>query len=142
MIELEIVEISDAEEFISQKMIDAFSLHLNEKFGARFEGVINVSFVSDEEIKRLNRMYRQKDAVTDVLSFTYEQQGVDDEVIGDVVISLEQARRQAEDGDIELELADLLVHGVLHVLGYDHEISAEEAKIMFELQDDFVNKII
>ncbi len=98
-------------------------------------GVISLSIVKDEEIRRLNRMYREKDKVTDVLSFP----SADDlsGYLGDVVISYDQAVRQAEDGDIELELTDLLVHGILHVLGYDHEL-AKDAEEMFPLQDAIV----
>lgn len=103
-------------------------------------GTIGLSYVDDAEIRRLNRLYRQKDAVTDVLSFASEfsdQTGM----LGDVVISFDQAVRQAEEGDIELELADLIVHGMLHVLGYDHEV-AEDAARMFPIQDSLVAKIL
>ncbi|MFA5946222.1 MAG: rRNA maturation RNase YbeY [Patescibacteria group bacterium] len=100
------------------------------------EGVVSLSAVTDEEIRRLNRMYRQKDKVTDVLSFASPQADMSG-YLGDVVISFEQAVRQAEDGDLELELTDLLVHGILHVLGYDHE-QAEDAEVMFPLQDAIV----
>ncbi len=112
-------------------------------FADRFpnvQGTIGVSFVDDEEIRRLNRLYRLKDAVTDVLSFASafaEQTGS----LGDVIISFPQAERQAEAGDIELELTDLLVHGMLHVLGYDHEV-ADDAAVMFPLQDALVAQIL
>lgn len=110
---------------------------------ARFPGiggVIGISFVDDSEIRRLNRMYRKKDSVTDVLSFCSEfseKTGV----LGDIVISFDQATRQAEDGDVELELIDLIVHGALHVLGYDHE-DPSDASIMFPLQDLLVAEIL
>jgi probable rRNA maturation factor len=58
-----------------------------------------------------------------------------------VLISYPQAERQAEDGDIELELADLLVHGILHLMGHDHE-RAEDADKMFPLQDAIVAEIL
>lgn len=103
-------------------------------------GTIGVSFVDDGEIRRLNRLYRGKDAVTDVLSFAAdfgEQTGQ----LGDVVIAYDQAVRQAQDGDVELEIADLLVHGILHVLGYDHEVP-EDAAVMFPIQDAIVAEIL
>lgn len=102
-------------------------------------GQVDVNFISDTEIRRFNRMYRHKDKVTDVLSFAApaHSQGQ----LGDVLISYPQAVRQAEDGDIELELADLLVHGVLHLLGHDHE-RAEDADRMFPLQDAIVAEIL
>lgn len=103
-------------------------------------GTIGLSFVDDQEIQRLNRVYRDKDKVTDVLSFASdfaEQTGY----LGDVIISYAQAVRQAADGDIELEITDLVVHGVLHVLGYDHE-EAAEAAVMFPLQDAVVADVL
>lgn len=101
------------------------------------DGVIAVSYVDDAEIQRLNRMYRNKDKVTDVLSFA---SGIPGGELGDVIISFPQAERQAE-GDIELECVDLVAHGILHVLGYDHE-RAEDAEQMFPLQDAIVAKAL
>lgn len=125
------------------KLSDEKYHRIAEAFAQKFPditGTIGLSYVDDAEIRRLNRLYRQKDAVTDVLSFASEfsdQTGI----LGDVVISFDQAVRQAEEGDIELELADLIVHGMLHVLGYDHEV-AEDAARMFPLQDSLVAKIL
>lgn len=101
---------------------------------------VEVTFVSDEDIRRYNRQYRQKDSVTDVLSFgggAVRETGQ----LGDILISFPQAVRQAEDGDIDLELTDLLVHGTLHLLGYDHELPAD-ADVMFPLQDQIVAEIL
>lgn len=115
---------------------------LREEFQDRFTGRISISYVSDAEIRRLNRMYRGKDATTDVLSFSYLDQPVGRaDQLGDVVISMEQAKRQAQEGDTELELADLMVHGALHVLGYDHE-EPQDAKVMFPIQDRLVKSIV
>lgn len=92
---------------------------------------LGLRFVSDREMRRVNRTYRQKDAPTDVLSFPGEQEdllpGIPTEEagrhLGDILISIPTARRQAaENGhDIERELRVLLLHGVLHCMGYDHE---------------------
>jgi len=94
-----------------------------------------VSLVDDAEIHRLNRDYRGKDRPTDVLAFAMregERIGGDETMLGDVVISLESAARQARrrgvsDAD---EVRALLIHGVLHVLGFDHERSPGEARRM------------
>jgi probable rRNA maturation factor len=116
---------------------------LSRAFLERFPEVVadvEVTFVTDEEIRRYNRQYRGKDAVTDVLSFgggAVKETGQ----LGDILISFAQAERQAEDGDITLELADLLVHGTLHLLGYDHEVPAD-AEIMFPLQDTLVAALL
>lgn len=104
------------------------------------DGVVAISYVSEDEIRRLNRMYRQHDAVTDVLSFAsgFPEQSHE---LGDVIISYDQATRQTENGDVELECVDLVVHGILHVLGYDHE-RPEDAAIMFPLQDRIVSECL
>jgi probable rRNA maturation factor len=83
-------------------------------------------------IHQLNRDYRGKDRPTDVLSFSQREEGdPDDPVLGDVIISIERAQKQAlERGHLlGVELALLLVHGILHLLGYDHE-EDEEAEEM------------
>ena len=84
-------------------------------------------------------MYRTKDAITDVLSFPSGDAPIFGE-LGDVLICFPQAERQAQ-GDVQLELMDLLVHGILHVLGYDHEIPAD-AEVMFLLQDIIVHEVL
>jgi len=104
---------------------------------APVDGIMTLSFVDEPEIKRLNRMYRGKDKVTDVLSFPSSDARLSG-YLGDVIICLPVAIKQAE-GDLELELTDLLVHGMLHVLGYDHE-HASDAEVMFPLQDTIVAK--
>ena len=97
---------------------------------------ISILFIGDQGIRDLNRQFRDIDRPTDVLSFP---QISDDEpeppgapVLGDVAISLETARQQSEDHGLSLkeELTLLLIHGILHLLGYDHEISAQEEERM------------
>ena len=91
------------------------------------EKELSVLLVDDEQIRRLNRRYRDRDSATDVLAFP--QQEADeplsspaDRLLGDIVISVPTARRQARENDhtLERELIILLVHGLLHLLGYDH----------------------
>ena len=81
------------------------------------DGVVAAAFVSDQEIQDLNKKFRDKDKVTDVLSFSYVEDE-DTESLGDVVISYDQAARQAKEG-VKKELVTLLVHGILHVFGFD-----------------------
>lgn len=108
-------------------------------FGRRAE--LSVVLTGDGEVKKLNRLYRKKDKTTDVLSFPLLEgkrlkTGEDSIPLGDVVISVPQTRRQArqQGKDFHGELALLLTHGILHLLGYDHGTKAEEKK-MFGLQD-------
>lgn len=142
MITLEINQDLAREEFrLSNRVIKTLESKLNELIDQIPDGVLCVSYVSDAEIQRLNRMYRNKDSVTDVLSFSYFEDASHGENLGDIIISIAQAVRQAQDDDVELELVDLITHGVLHVLGHDHE-KPEEAKIMFSLQDSIVAHIL
>ena len=86
---------------------------------------VAVAFVSDRRMRELNRQFRAKDATTDVLSFPFEADEFEsaDDFLGDVVISLEQAARQAAENDLEFEteIRQLILHGILHLCGYDHE---------------------
>lgn len=81
-----------------------------------------VRFVSDREMRQLNRLYRSQDRTTDVLSFPGEP-GLEGRHVGDIVISVPAARRQAVAAGhgIEEELKVLILHGLLHCLGHDHE---------------------
>ena len=100
------------------------------------DGELSVMLTDDEAVPALNKLYRKKDAATDVLSF---EQGEWDwnvkdgdgapEHLGDVVISMDTAGRQAvEDGvTLQDEVSHLLVHGILHLLGYDHERKRDAA---------------
>ncbi|MBQ7606323.1 MAG: rRNA maturation RNase YbeY [Firmicutes bacterium] len=97
---------------------------------------VSVSFVSPEEIKRLNRDFRQNDTVTDVLSFPqYEDPDQIPEgesiALGDVVICEEKAREQAEEfgHSMDRELIYLFVHSIFHLLGYDHMEAPEKAQM-------------
>ncbi|MBU0535275.1 MAG: rRNA maturation RNase YbeY [Patescibacteria group bacterium] len=85
---------------------------------------VSVSIVSDEEIKKLSNKYRKKDFPTDVLSFDINQEQEDGTYyLGDVVVNKEQAQRQCKEygNSVEQEISDLVGHGVLHLLGIDHE---------------------
>jgi probable rRNA maturation factor len=90
-------------------------------------GSVSVAFVDDPAMRRLNREFRGKDKTTDVLTFpadaTYSEPGAPLRPLGDIVISLDQARRQAatERHSLPTEIRHLLLHGLLHALGYDHE---------------------
>jgi rRNA maturation RNase YbeY len=91
---------------------------------------LSLELVGDRRMRRLNRTYRKKDRTTDVLAFPMrESHNPCPMLLGDVVISVPTAIRQAKESGRSVgdELAALLVHGVLHLCGYDHERSAREA---------------
>ena len=97
---------------------------------------LSLVMVGDDEMRRLNRRYRGQRKTTDVLSFAQLEgdaiESADDSHLGDVVVSVPVARRQARQGGwtLEEELLRLVIHGLLHVLGYDHEKSVREARRM------------
>ena len=135
------------EEDMTELMEEAAALILEDEGVRADEAEISVTFVTDEEIRELNAQFRGIDRATDVLSFPQfeDVQDIPDEgpaVLGDVVISLERARAQAEEfGHSEKrETIYLFVHSILHLLGYDHmeedekkEMRAAEAKTMEKL---------
>ena len=86
---------------------------------------VTIAFVSDRAMRELNRLWRHKRGTTDVLSFPAEQdvfEKLEGSTLGDVVISIEQAARQAKDNGLtlDLEIAQLILHGLVHLCGYDH----------------------
>lgn len=114
-----------------------------EDFGRRAE--VSVTFTDNEKIHSLNREYRNVDRPTDVLSFPLfdgEEYDTDGEAVllGDIVLSLEQAKKQSEEygHSFEREVAFLIVHSMLHLLGYDHETSPEDERDMFARQDEIL----
>lgn len=102
--------------------------------------IFSVVFVGDEEIHEMNREYRGVDRVTDVISFAFEDNNDlvynDIRMLGDIFICIPQMKRQAtEYGHSEKrELSFLAVHGILHLLGYDH-MNEKDEKVMFALQE-------
>lgn len=94
---------------------------------------LSLALVGDEEMRALNARYRQRHEATDVLSFAYGDSLPGGRLlIGDVVISVESAERQANRRrkPLATEMETLLIHGILHNLGYDHERSPQDARVM------------
>ncbi|MEP6888990.1 MAG: rRNA maturation RNase YbeY [Nitrospirales bacterium] len=94
---------------------------------------LSVEFIGDRRMRRLNAQYRGRDMTTDVLAFAMrEAPGPRSTLLGDVVISVPRAAKQAAEQrhPVKHELAVLLIHGILHLLGYDHERSTLEARRM------------
>lgn len=109
------------------------------------DALLSLEIVGDHRMRRLNRTFRQRDKTTDVLAFAMrEGPGPPSPLLGDVVISLPQAIRQARRHrqGIDHELAVLLIHGVLHLCGYDHERSAVEARRMVRRERAILRGIV
>ena len=107
---------------------------------------VSVTMVDMEEIHALNLEQRGVDRPTDVLSFPIFDEDFDDEelaVLGDIVLCPMKAKQQAEEfgHSLEREIAFLTVHSTLHLLGYDHETSEEDDRIMRQKQTSIVNSM-
>ncbi len=107
---------------------------------------LSIVLADDAGMRRLNRTYRHVDTPTDVLAFAMREGdggALHPDVIGDVVISLETAARQAaaRAAPVADEVRLLLTHGILHLLGYDHERSVREARRMFRKQRELLAKL-
>lgn len=111
--------------------------------GCRGNYEVSVTFCDDAYIKELNRKYRKIDKSTDVLSFPLCEGQITDGALGDIVISLEHAKRQAEEygHGLDREVAFLVAHSTLHLLGYDHELSDEDDRIMRKRQNAVMKRM-
>ena len=110
-----------------------------------YEAMVDVIITSNQTIRKYNATFRQKDMATDVLSFSFletpskiQRQPVH---LGQLIISYQKAYRQAKlyGHSVEREFSFLFVHGLLHLLGYNHETASDEAK-MLGLQDKILGK--
>jgi probable rRNA maturation factor len=101
-----------------------------------------ISFISDEKMRELNRSYRNIDRTTDVLSFAQGEEGPGYTLLGDVVISLDTARRHSESygNTFHEEIKKLIVHGILHLLGHDHKKKKETA-LMREKEAELLSSV-
>ena len=117
--------------------------------GLSVEGVqVSVIVTDNDAIREINCRYRNKDRATDVISFAYREDPFpeveqDLEELGDIYLSLERALEQSKEYEVTLreETARLLVHGLLHLLGYDHERSKEDERIMEQKEEEILRYI-
>ncbi|NLX61377.1 MAG: rRNA maturation RNase YbeY [Tissierellia bacterium] len=110
--------------------------------GKSLDYEISISFVNNEEIRELNRLYRNVDRETDVLSFPMEEGLVQTNMLGDIVISLEKALEQSVEygHSLKREVIYLIVHSMLHLLGYDH-MTEEEKRAMREREKEIMKRL-
>ena len=109
---------------LDTKTFVAFSKHVSVEVSEVEGSDFSVAFISDRRMKELNGFFRGKQSTTDVLSFPHEPDKFDaEENLGDIVISVEQAQKQAKENGLTLEseIKQLILHGILHLCGYDHE---------------------
>ena len=147
--EQDLVKIPEGIESVIEEIVD---LVLDqEKMDKNYE--VSISFVDDHRIKELNGIYRNKDAVTDVLSFPlYEDEDIEvleeelhmdiEKLLGDIVISAETAKRQAAEygHSLKREISYLVIHSMFHLLGYDHMTDDDKLE-MGSKEKELVKKI-
>jgi len=99
---------------------------------------VSLAFVSKEEIEKLNKTFRKKNKPTDVLSFELNE----DDCLGEIVICPDVVKENAEKYGVSVnyETMKVFIHGILHLLGYDHEKSEREALIMEQKQEKYLSK--
>jgi probable rRNA maturation factor len=104
---------------------------------------ITIAIVDSERIRKINKQFREIDEVTDVLSFPSNEIDPDSNIkyLGDIIISFPQVVEQAKEynNPVELELSLVVIHGILHLLGYDH-VTKKDTKEMFSLQNKILSK--
>ena len=141
----EVNELSDQEINEVEKLLNYAASQENVQEGSE----LSVTFVSNDRIQEINREYRDKDRPTDVISFALEEMGEGEleifgedipRILGDIIISIPKAREQAEEYNHSFmrELGFLAVHGLLHLLGYDH-MNEQDEKQMFDRQKEILD---
>ena len=145
---------NETEEKVDLKQVRAILKKIVASYGEKRD--FSVTFVTDNEIQELNREYREIDAPTDILTFrlddapsfpiSFEEEDVDflnNEEMGDIFISLDTMRRNAEEFGVknEEELSRLLLHGILHLRGLDHKTNDFEKEEMLKEQEEVLTKL-
>lgn len=123
---------------VLKRVIDKLEINKNFK--------VSVLITNDEEMQIINREYRNIDKPTDVLSFPQFNNIEDmqeDSLLGDIVISIDTLKKQSDENEIDVkrEAAFLIIHGFLHLLGYDH-MEKEQEELMFDLQENILKSLL
>ena len=133
----------------TDKDIDTSELASVIEFACNHLGIknplLNIVIVDNEKIKEINKKYRNKDAVTDVISFAFEEVNdvnyEDVRFLGEIYISYERCESQASEygHSVRREFSYLAVHGLLHLLGYDH-MNVSDKRVMRALEEEILNE--
>lgn len=138
---LELELASELPKSVDKTLLVAVTNALSERI-AGMAGKLNLKFLGEKQMIELNQRYASNPEATDVLTFDYREGGESSEEIGDIAICLPIARAQAKSANIPLEheIAWLLLHGALHLAGYDHVNKSEQAKMELS-QLDIAKKV-
>ena len=114
---------------LTRHQIDAVLHAIENAVPKKAHGELSIAFVSPATIRKINRERREKDEVTDVLSF---QLGTEKAQLGEVLVCFSQAKRQAKEHgwSVRIEITNLIIHGVLHTLGFDHETTPQQKRML------------
>lgn len=146
MAEKKILEITNlTQNIIDEKFFQEIAAYVLDK--EKKQGLISLVLVGPGRIKKLNKQYRKKNKVTDVLSFPAKAEVFvpkdDKNFLGEIVICLRVVKKTSKRENIsfEEELARVFIHGILHILGYDH-LKPEEEKTMIAKQEKYLEEIL
>ncbi|AMM93909.1 rRNA maturation factor [Peribacillus simplex] len=134
----------------AQRLVESILQFAAKKENIEKDTELSVTFVDNERIREINKEYRHKDSVTDVISFALEEMGEDEveivgvempRILGDIIISIERTKEQAEEygHSFDRELGFLALHGFLHLLGFDH-MNEDDEKEMFTKQKEILEE--
>lgn len=146
--ELDFISLDEKYEHLESLFLDIFSKTINH-LNVKANVMVSLALIDDDKIQDINRKYRNIDKSTDVISFAFLDNEKDknkilqtkkDVVLGDIYISIDHALSQAKayEHSLKREFSFLFVHGLLHLLGYDH-MTLEDENIMFPLQEEILN---
>lgn len=140
------IDVTEEMEQLFKKLV----LEVLKHEGINLDSEVSLLLVDDESIRELNLSYRGMDKATDVLSFAMNEEidgapefiSAEENILGDIVISLETAQRQASEygHSLDRELGFLTVHGMLHLLGYDH-MGEQDTAIMRQKEEQILNSL-
>ena len=130
---------------VYEDIFNEYYVKIFETLGLKGEYITDVTIVDNKKIHKINREFRNVDRPTDVISFAFLDDEKEKELkggpinLGQIIISFEKAEEQAKEysHSLKREMVFLFVHGMLHLLGYDH-MKEEDEKVMFKLQDDIL----
>lgn len=121
-------------QFLIKKISDYFfKKRIKNKTFLMEKKELTIVYLSVKEMQKINKQFRNKNKPTDILSF----ESHDPRSLGELLLCFEVLKKQAQNQkhSIKCEVAYMLIHGILHLLGYDHELSLKDEKLMFRLQD-------
>jgi len=137
MVRLVILGLEERERILSKDKLSKLEEIVRKEIG---DVVVNVIFIDKKTISQLNSKFRKKRGATDVLTFPYG----DEDLFGEIYVCLDIVEENAKrfHNTLERELVEVIVHGILHLAGYDHEYSKENEKEMFEKQTKYVEEVM